>query len=194
MRYDDCGQPHHQTTHRPAVLHHLAREAELPDECRYEASVEVCARPVPVRGTGVARQRPREVEGDHRPQLSQPRNEVDPRGVVLLAPALPWLDDLEAAREHPKRLAGTATAFASIIDAMFITQRRTNEVLDAVRMPVLVVGGSDDPLVDPSSLRQHARRPNWTPRPIDDVGHLLPVEAPDLCAQAIGPWLADTGA
>jgi hypothetical protein len=41
---------------------------------------------------------------------------------------------------------------------------------------------------------QHARRPGWTPRPIDEVGHLLPVEAPDLCAQAVGQWLADIGA
>ena len=24
----------------------------------------------------------------------------------------------------------------------------------------------------------------------DEVGHLLPVEAPDLCAQAVGQWLA----
>lgn len=104
-----------------------------------------------------------------------------------------WLDDLDAAREHPERLAGTATAFASVIKAMFITQRPTNEALDAVRVPVLVLWGSHDPLVDPASLMHHARRPNWTPRPIDEAGHLLPVEAPDLCAQAIGQWLAAIG-
>jgi pimeloyl-ACP methyl ester carboxylesterase len=105
-----------------------------------------------------------------------------------------WLDGLEAACEHPERLAGTATAFASITKAMFITQRPTNEALDSVRVPVLVLWGRDDPLVDATSLMQHARRPGWTPRPIDEVGHLLPVEAPDLCAQAVGQWLADIGA
>ena len=105
-----------------------------------------------------------------------------------------WLDDLEAAREHPERLAGAATAFASVIKAMFITQRPTNEALDSVGVPVLVLWGRDDPLVDPASLTQHARRPGWTPRPIDDIGHLLPVEAPELCAQAVGQWLADFGA
>ena len=103
-----------------------------------------------------------------------------------------WLDGLEAAREHPERLAGTATAFASVIKAMFITQRPTNEALDSVRVPVLVLWGKDDPLVDPTSLMQHARRPGWTPRPIDDVGHLLPVEAPDLYAHAVCQWLADS--
>lgn len=102
-----------------------------------------------------------------------------------------WLDGLEVAREHPERLAGTATAFASAIEAMFITRRPTNEALDSVRVPVLVLWGRDDPLVDPTSLMQHARRPGWTPRPIDEVGHLLPVEAPDLCAQAVSQWLAD---
>ncbi|WP_162603299.1 alpha/beta fold hydrolase [Rhodococcus oxybenzonivorans] len=103
-----------------------------------------------------------------------------------------WLDGLEAAREHPERLGGTATAFASIVKAMFITQRQTNEALDCVRVPVLVLWGRDDHIVDPTSLMQHARRPGWTPRPIDDVGHLLPVEAPDLYAQAVRWWLADS--
>ena len=105
-----------------------------------------------------------------------------------------WLEGLEAAREHPERLAGTATAFASALQAMFITQRQTNEALDSVQVPVLVLWGRDDPLVDTTSLTQHARRPGWTPRPIDEVGHLLPVEAPDLCAQAVGQWLTDAGA
>ncbi|WP_202916950.1 alpha/beta fold hydrolase [Rhodococcus sp. YH1] len=103
-----------------------------------------------------------------------------------------WLDDLAAARQHPERLAGTATAFASIVKAMFITQKPTNEALDSVQMPVLVLWGSDDHLVDPTSLMQHARRPGWTPRPIKDVGHLLPVEAPDLYAQAVCQWLSDS--
>ena len=103
-----------------------------------------------------------------------------------------WLDGLDAARDHPERLAGTATAFASIIKAMFITQRSTNEALDAVRVPVLVLWGTDDHLIDPTSLLQHARRPGWTPRPIDDVGHLLPVEAPQIYAQAVRQWLADS--
>jgi len=112
-------------------------------------------------------------------------------GRVSRAQVALWLDDLEAARENPERLGGTATAFASAVEAMFITRRATNEALDSVRLPVLVLWGRDDPLVDPASLMQHAQRPGWTPRPIDDVGHLLPVETPDLCAQAVGQWLAD---
>ena len=129
---------------------------------------------------------------------AEPRGRTDlvggDRGRVSPAQVDLWRDDVDAAHEHPERLEGTATAFASVIKAMFITQRRTNEALDSVRVPVLVLWGSDDPLVDPTSLRQHARRPNWTPRPVDDVGHLLPVEAPDRYAHAVGQWLAEIGA
>ena len=102
-----------------------------------------------------------------------------------------WVEGLEVAHEHPERLAGTATAFASALEATFITRRATNAALDSVRVPVLVLWGRDDPLVDPTSLMQHALRPGWTPRPLDGVGHLLPVEAPALCAQAVSQWLAD---
>ncbi len=103
-----------------------------------------------------------------------------------------WLEDLEASREHPERLAGPAAAFASTTRAMFITQRSTNEALDAVPVPVLVLWGTGDPLVDATSLLQHAQRPGWTPRPIDDVGLLLPVEAPGIYTQAVRQWLADS--
>jgi pimeloyl-ACP methyl ester carboxylesterase len=117
----------------------------------------------------------------------------DPARVSRAQLAL-WLDDVDAAREHPERLAGTATAFASAIEAMFISKRPTNEALDSVRVPVLLLWGRDDRLVDAMSLMQHARRPDWTPRPIDDAGHLLPVEVPDVYAQELGTWLAQIGA
>lgn len=115
-------------------------------------------------------------------------------GRVSVAQVDLWLDGLEVVHAHQDRLAGTATAFASAVDAMFITRRQANEALDSVRAPVLLMWGTDDPLVDPTSLLQHALRPGWTPRPIDDVGHLLPVEAPDLCAQAVSQWLTGTRA
>lgn len=102
-----------------------------------------------------------------------------------------WLADLDAARARPELFAGAATAFAQTTRGMFINQRSTNESLDAVHVPVLLLWGTDDQLVDPPSLLQHARRPGWTPRPIDGVGHLLPVEAPDQYVHAVGQWLAD---
>ncbi len=54
-----------------------------------------------------------------------------------------WLDSLEVAREQPERLGGTVTAFASVLRAMFITQRPTNEALDSLRVPVLLLWGRE---------------------------------------------------
>jgi pimeloyl-ACP methyl ester carboxylesterase len=113
------------------------------------------------------------------------------QGRVSHAQSELWTDDLELAREHPERLAGTATAFASAVRAMFITRRPTDEALDSLRVPVLIMWGTDDPLVDAASLALHARRPGWTPHPVDGAGHLLPVEVPALCAQAVSRWLPD---
>ena len=104
-----------------------------------------------------------------------------------------WLEDLEAARAHPDRLADAATAFASTTKSMFITRWPTNEALDRLRIPVLLLWGTDDPLVDTTSLMKHAQRPGWTPRPIDHAGHLLPVEAPQTYTQAVRQWMADSG-
>lgn len=100
-----------------------------------------------------------------------------------------WLDDLQEANEHPDRLAGSATAFASTTKTMFIAQGPTNAALDALPVPVLLLWGTDDPLVDATSLLQHAQRPGWTPRPIEEVGHLLPVEEPEIYAHEVRQFL-----
>ncbi|WP_100414747.1 alpha/beta fold hydrolase [Mumia flava] len=101
-----------------------------------------------------------------------------------------WIDSLDAARAHPERLAPAAAAFASTTRAMFVAQKSTNQALDDVRVPVLVVWGTADQLIDPPSLRMHARRPGWTARPIEDVGHLLPLEAPAVYVHEVSAWLA----
>jgi pimeloyl-ACP methyl ester carboxylesterase len=84
---------------------------------------------------------PGAVSGGRANILGRVPSRVSPAQVDL------WLDGLDAARGHPERLAGAATAFASITRTMFITQRSTNQALDAVRVPVLVLWGTDDPLV-----------------------------------------------
>jgi pimeloyl-ACP methyl ester carboxylesterase len=102
-----------------------------------------------------------------------------------------WLDDLQASGSHPQRLTGAVSAFAAVTKSMFIAQQSTNEALDSILAPVMVLWGRNDPLVDTSSLMWHARRPGWTPRLLDQVGHLLPVEAPELYVQAVAEWLTD---
>ena len=92
----------------------------------------------------------------------------------------------------PRRLAGTITAFASATTAMFVNQQSTLQLLDRVTVPVLLLWGTDDPLIDQPSYRLHAQRPGWTPHPFDGAGHLLPVERPDEYVAAVRAWMAST--
>lgn len=104
-----------------------------------------------------------------------------------------WADDLRAVRDHPDRLPGAVTAFASAFSAMFIRQRPTLAVLDRLAVPMTVLWGTDDPLVDGATLEGHARRPRWEAHPVHGAGHLLPVEAPDTYVAVVADWLARTG-
>lgn len=106
---------------------------------------------------------------------------VSPEQVAGYADELTSLD--------PQRLAGSVTAFASAITAMFIEQQSTRQLLDRITAPVLLLWGTDDPLIDQQSHRLHAQRPGWTPHPIDGAGHLLPIERPNGLRRR-GPSLA----
>ncbi len=104
--------------------------------------------------------------------------------VAVLAEELQGLD--------PGRLAGTVTAFGSATAAMFVDQRSTMQLLDRVTVPVLLLWGTDDPLIDQPSHRLHAQRSGWTPHPIDGAGHLLPVERPEEYVAAARAWMPST--
>jgi pimeloyl-ACP methyl ester carboxylesterase len=105
---------------------------------------------------------------------------VSPEQVAVYAEELTGLD--------PRRLDGTVTAFASAMTAMFVDQRSTLGLLDRIMAPVLLLWGTDDPLIDQPSHRLHAQRPGWTPHPIDGAGHLLPIERPDDYVAAVRTW------
>ncbi len=98
----------------------------------------------------------------------------------------------ELQRLDPRRLAGTVTAFASATAAMFVDQRSTMQLLDRVKVPLLLLWGTDEPLIDQPSHRLHAQRPGWTPHPVDKAGHLLPVERPGEYVAAVRAWMPST--
>jgi pimeloyl-ACP methyl ester carboxylesterase len=105
-----------------------------------------------------------------------------------------WVEDLTTAAQRPQLLVGGITAFASAMTAMFVDQQPVLDVLDRLPMPVLLLWGTDDPLADPPSYRQHAERPGWTPHAVQHAGHLLPIERPDECVDAVRDWLTHTQA
>lgn len=103
-----------------------------------------------------------------------------------------YADDLTTAAQRPELLAGAVTAFASAMTAMFVRQQPVLDALDRLPMPVLLLWGTDDPLVDPPSYQRHAQRPGWTPHAVEHAGHLLPIERPDECVRAVRNWLTYT--
>lgn len=63
----------------------------------------------------------------------------------------------ELARIDPRRSAGTVTAFASALTAMFIEQQSTLQLLDRIPAPVLLLWSTNDPLIDQPSYRRSHR-------------------------------------
>ncbi|MFK0111565.1 alpha/beta fold hydrolase [Streptomyces sp. NPDC091217] len=60
-----------------------------------------------------------------------------------------------------------------------------------IGVPVLVPAGSDDKVDPPQVLREHLLPliPTATLTELDGVGHLSPLEAPDLVARRLGEFL-----
>ncbi|MFJ9707419.1 alpha/beta fold hydrolase [Streptomyces sp. NPDC101234] len=60
-----------------------------------------------------------------------------------------------------------------------------------IDVPVLVLAGSDDKVDPPQVLREHLLPlvPTATLTELDGVGHLSPLEAPDLVARRLGEFL-----
>jgi pimeloyl-ACP methyl ester carboxylesterase len=58
-----------------------------------------------------------------------------------------------------------------------------------VRAPTLVIHGSLDELIPPAAAKELARRrPDWTLKILDGVGHVPMMETPDLFMSALNAW------
>jgi pimeloyl-ACP methyl ester carboxylesterase len=68
------------------------------------------------------------------------------------------------------------------------------ELVDRVRIPVLVIHGTKDRLVNVALARQVAGgRPNWRLVEFPDVGHVAQMEEPNRWVATVEQWLADAG-
>ena len=69
-------------------------------------------------------------------------------------------------------------------------RRRYWEMMAAVRVPVLLIGGDADRLVPVAAVRQAgARYPGWDTLVLAGVGHTPQLEVPDLVLRAVQGWL-----
>jgi pimeloyl-ACP methyl ester carboxylesterase len=68
------------------------------------------------------------------------------------------------------------------------------ELLERVRVPVLVIHGLKDRLVNVALARRAAGgRPNWKLVEFEEVGHAAQMEAPERWVSTVEDWLAATG-
>jgi pimeloyl-ACP methyl ester carboxylesterase len=91
-------------------------------------------------------------------------------------------------REHPNAAAFLAASRSLM--RMVGKRHRYWEMMAAVRVPVLLIGGEADRLVPPAAMRQvAARNPRWETVILPGVGHTPQLEAPDKVIGTMRDWL-----
>jgi pimeloyl-ACP methyl ester carboxylesterase len=77
---------------------------------------------------------------------------------------------------------------------LLLRRRRFRDLLERVRAPTLLVNGEGDRLVKLAAARVASEvRPDWTFRPLEDVGHTPQLEDPERTAAEIRSWLEGPG-
>jgi pimeloyl-ACP methyl ester carboxylesterase len=103
---------------------------------------------------------------------------------------------VETARMHAED-PDAIPAFTEATRSMLRTGEHkefVEELVDRVRVPVLVIHGQKDRLVNVALARRAAGgRPNWKLVEFEDVGHAAQMEAPDRWVSTVEDWLEQTG-
>jgi pimeloyl-ACP methyl ester carboxylesterase len=103
-----------------------------------------------------------------------------------------WREQIAEVRHHPATLGHAATAFASVVSAIYVDQAATWSAIDRVTAPVLLLWGSEDPLITRLMIDGAlARRPDWHLHVLAGAGHNAPAERPDEYVETVGRWLTD---
>lgn len=101
-----------------------------------------------------------------------------------------WREQIAEVRNHPETLGYAATAFTSVVSGIYVDQQETWSAIDRVAQPVLLLWGSEDPLISRQEIDDVlARRPGWHLHVFSGAGHGAPVERPDEYIEAVGQWL-----
>lgn len=103
------------------------------------------------------------------------------------------IDQAARRRDDPDNEIAFLQASRSVV-ATVGRRRPLLRAMESVAMPVLLVQGVQDRLVDVTAARRAARRhPGWTYVELDDCGHVPMLEHPATTASAITDWLDGAG-
>jgi len=106
-----------------------------------------------------------------------------------------WSEQFAELRAHPERMGHAATALASVVSGLVVDSRPTLAAIDRIAVPVLVLWGDQDPVIERSMIDHVlARRPDWDLHVLESSGHLAPLEVPERYAEAVGRWLSQPSA
>jgi pimeloyl-ACP methyl ester carboxylesterase len=99
---------------------------------------------------------------------------------------------IEMARAR-RELAWSIPAFTESARSIAIevaSRRRFRKTLHQVSQPTLLMHGTDDRVVHPSSAQWAAReRPDWDFQMLDNMGHTPMIEDPDLFVSLVDAWI-----
>jgi pimeloyl-ACP methyl ester carboxylesterase len=108
-----------------------------------------------------------------------------------ISPALLSLIDEEIERYAvPWRIDGAVQAAVSVLSAMTVDQHATRAELGRIHAPTLVLWGSRERVI-PRRLVDELRElhPAWEFCTVDGIGHLLPLEAPQMYVGLVADWM-----
>jgi pimeloyl-ACP methyl ester carboxylesterase len=87
----------------------------------------------------------------------------------------------------PWRVEGAVDAALSVVRALTVDEASTREALAAIVAPTLLLWGADDRVIPKRLIDEvEAAHPEWDSRTLEDVGHLLPWESPELYVELAG--------
>jgi pimeloyl-ACP methyl ester carboxylesterase len=109
-----------------------------------------------------------------------------------ISPALLSLIDEEIERYRlPWRIDGAIQAAVSTLAAMTVDEGMVRAELGRIEAPTVVLWGDQDRVI-PRRLVDGLMElhPAWAFRPVDGLGHLLPLEAPDTYVEVVAEWMS----
>ena len=108
-----------------------------------------------------------------------------------ISPALLSLIDEEIERYGvPWRIDGAINAAVSVLSAMTVDEHATRAELERIHAPTLVLWGNRERVIPRRLLDELMElHPDWEFRIVDGIGHLLPVEAPQMYVGLVADWM-----
>ncbi|MGZ3143661.1 alpha/beta fold hydrolase [Lentzea chajnantorensis] len=133
-----------------------------------------------------------------RSRAVSPRRQVDRVLELVCADPTTIPEELKLASEHligeRAKVEGLDAAFLAAARSVVVTTSKRGAyfaAMDKIRVPVFLMSGDRDRLVNVAAARYVARRrPHWRYDEFEGVGHVPQMEIPDVVAERVLDWMA----